>query len=359
MEVKYDKNDLTRLAELIRCSRRIVITCHLSPDGDALGSSLALQRVIRRVNANASVIVVSPDEPTHTLAFMSGFNTIMVYTRNTTRVAGLISSADLIFSLDYNALSRIDLVAPYVAKSKATKVRIDHHLDPEDSVDLSFSYPQKPATCMLLYEILCEAGFGADIDQNTATNLLAGMMTDTGDFSYNVKDPKIYTVIGELIQAGADKARLTRMLFNTFSESNLRIQGFALSERMEVFNDMHAALITLSRDDLNRLNYHKGDTEGLVNKPLSIPGIVYSAYLREEERYIKVSMRSLGDFPVNELCSSYFGGGGHLNAAGGEFYGTLNECAELFRSLMADNKKKYIDNNTTLGRLLSEELPGK
>jgi len=290
---------------------------------------------------------------------MSGFNDIMVYTRNSTRVAGLISAADLIFCLDYNALSRIDLVAPLVAKSKAFKIQIDHHLNPEDFVDMSFSYPEKPATCMLLYEILCAAGFREEIDPEAATNLLAGMMTDTGDFSYNIKAPGIYSVIGELIEMGADKARLTRLLFNTFTETNLRIQGFALSERMEVFNDMHAALITLSRDDLNRWNYHKGDTEGLVNKPLSIPGILYTAYLREEERYIKVSMRSLGDFPVNELCSNYFGGGGHLNAAGGEFYGALDECAELFRSLMAQNKERYIDNNASLGRLLSEEIPGK
>lgn len=359
MENQFDQNDLRRFASLLGESRRIVITCHLSPDGDALGSSLGLQRIVRHINAGAKVAVVTPDEPTRTLSFLPGFGDIVVYSRNGDRAADIIARADLIVCLDYNALNRIDLVAPHVAQSQAAKVLVDHHLDPEDFAGVRFSYPHKSSTCMLLYEIIVAMGISDKIDPMTADCLLAGMMTDTGDFSYNVQDPGIYAAIGGLIEAGADKARLTRLLFNTFSESCLRIQGFALSERMEVFGDMHAALITLTRDELNKWNYKRGDTEGLVNKPLSIPGILYTAYLREEEKYVKVSMRSLGNFPANEICSSYFGGGGHLNAAGGEFYGTMDECTALFRSLLKKNKEKYIDNNAELKKLLSEELHTK
>lgn len=359
MDTRFDKDNIERLAKLVTEKRRFVISCHMSPDGDALGSSLALERVIRLANPRADVVVVSPDEPTRTLAFLPGYSDIAVFTRYPDKVKKMMDHADVVFSLDYNALSRIDLVAPTVRDSKAVKVQIDHHLDPEPFADVMFSYPEKPATCMLLYQVLTAAGLDKYIDSTVAECLLAGMMTDTGDFTYNIKDPDTYTVVGELIKAGADKARLTRLLFNTFSESCLRIQGFALSQRMQVFNDMHAALITLSRDELNEWGYKRGDTEGLVNKPLSIPGILYVAYLRQEENYIKVSMRSLGNFPVNELCNDHFNGGGHLNAAGGEFYGTLDQCADKFRSLLKINKEKYIDNDAVLQGLLSEELHKK
>ena len=180
-----------------------------------------------------------------------------------------------------------------------------------------------------------------------------------GDFSYNVSDPEIYNVIARLIALGANKGWLTRLLFNTFSESNLRIQGFALAEKMEVFHEMHAALVTLSREDLNRFSYQKGDTEGLVNKPMAIPGILYSCYLRQETDYIKVSMRSLGDFPVNRICEEYFGGGGHLNAAGGEFYGTMDECVSLFKKILNDNYEKYIATSSILTSILKDELRQK
>ena len=157
--------------------------------------------------------------------------------------------------------------------------------------------------------------------------------------------------MSELLKKGADRDRLYSRLFNTFSANCLRLNSYALLNKMELFESKGAALITLSREELNRFHYSKGDTEGLVNRPLSIPGIRYSAFLREESDFVKVSMRSVGDFPVNLLCSEHFGGGGHLNAAGGEFAGTLDEAAELFRSLVDENYSKYIANsNNTKGK---------
>ena len=358
-KTKFDNNDVMRLASLLKESRRIVVTCHLSPDGDALGSSLGLKRFLSCFNPTAKVTVVTPDEPTRTLSFLPGFREILPFSRCASKTERTIAEADLLVCLDFNVLQRTDLLAPALEKCKATKILIDHHLSPDDFATLKFSYPEKCATCMLLFELIEAAGLEKFVDSKTATCILAGMMTDTGDFSYNVSDPEIYNVIARLIALGANKGWLTRLLFNTFSESNLRIQGFALAEKMEVFHEMHAALVTLSREDLNRFSYQKGDTEGLVNKPMAIPGILYSCYLRQETDYIKVSMRSLGDFPVNRICEEYFGGGGHLNAAGGEFYGTMDECVSLFKKILNDNYEKYIATSSVLTSILKEELRQK
>lgn len=354
-KMNFNRQDVLRLKQVLSDSRKIVITCHLSPDGDALGSSLGLKCILASLNPKATVNVVTPDEPTHTLSFLKDFKTITPLSRNEQKAARVIAQADLIVCLDFNQLSRTDLLAPYLRGARAVKVLIDHHLEPEDFADITFSYPEKCATCMLLYQLIEAAGLSEYIDASAADCLLAGMMTDTGDFSYNVCDPGIYAVVGNLIGLGADKGRLTRLLFNTFSESHLRIQGYALAEKMEVFKDSHAALIYLTRDELNRFGYKKGDTEGLVNRPLSIPGVLYSCYLRDETDYIKVSMRSLGKLPVNEICRDYFEGGGHLNAAGGEFKGSMNLCIDTFKKSLPETLSKYITGNKELEKILEDE----
>ncbi|MDE6098071.1 MAG: DHH family phosphoesterase, partial [Muribaculaceae bacterium] len=260
----------------------------------------------------------------------------------------LFCDADIVFCLDFNARTRIDRLASALDASKAPKVLIDHHLDPENFADVTISHPEMSSTCMLLFRVFCRLELFDLIDKTAAELILAGMMTDTGNFSYNAADPEIYIIVSELLKKGANKDMLYKRLFNTFSESSLRINGYALSEKMELFPEEHAALITLSREELNRFHYSKGDTEALVNRPLSIPGVIYSCFLREEDGYVKVSMRSTGDFPVDKLCSEYFGGGGHRNAAGGEYPGTLDDCAALFRSLLSRNRELYIDKPTTI-----------
>ena len=340
-----DERKIKKLARLIEEARRIVITTHLSPDGDAMGSSLAFARVLSNIGKDVAVIV--PDQPLQQLMFLPGAKDVIVGSRYPDFASSLFSKADLILCLDFNELKRIDRLAPYVEASNARKAMIDHHLNPGDFADPVISYPQMSSTCMLLFRVLCRLELFNLIDKDTASCLLAGMMTDTGNFAYNANDPDAYIIEAELVKKGADKVDLYNRLLNTVSENCLRLTSYAMLEKMEIFNDFHAALICLTRDELNRFHYVKGDTEGLVNRPLAVPGIVYSAFLREEDGYVKVSMRSLGDFPVHKLCNEHFGGGGHLNAAGGEFAGTLEECAELFRSLLPENKRKYIDKNTT------------
>lgn len=337
-----DKN-IRHLRALIDQAHRIVITIHQAPDGDAVGAALALQSVLQQLDKD--VRIIAPDALLNSLLSLPGAKDITDATGYPEFAAQLVREAELIVCLDFNALSRIGAVGAEVAKASAPKVLIDHHLGPEDFAQVCISHPQMCSTCFLLFKVLCAMEMFTIIDKAAAEFLLTGMMTDTGNFSYNCADPEIYIVVAELVRKGADKEDIYRRMFETHSENSLRLNSYALLKKMEVFADYGAALITITRDELNRFHYVKGDTEGLVNRPLAIPGVVYSAFLREENGYVKVSMRSLGNFPVNELCSEHFGGGGHKNAAGGEFRGTLQQAAELFRSLLPTNKELYLSNH--------------
>ena len=332
---------ISGIVDAVNHSRRIVITCHMSPDGDAIGSSLALARILR--TKQIDVTVVTPDEPNHNICGIPGFGTVVPMTRSPKRVKTLFENADLIFCLDYHLLSRVDRLAPYITESKARRAMIDHHLDPDISTfDWAISQPQRSATCSLLYSVIKRAGWLDLMDLEAATCIMAGMMTDTNNFSHNANHPEDYRIVAELLERGVDKNTLWRTLFDNHSEDCMRLNSYAILEKMKVYPEAHAALITLSRDELNEFHYAKGDTEGLVNKPLAIPGVIYSAFMREERDYIKVSMRSIDDFPVDIVCSRYFGGGGHRNAAGGEFRGTLDEAKAKFESILDDNATEFI-----------------
>ena len=227
--------------------------------------------------------------------------------------------------------------------STAPKLLIDHHLDPDIEADVVISHPEMPATAYLLFRFLCRLELFNFIDKAAAECILAGMMTDTGNFAYNCNDPELYIVVAELVRKGADKEKLNNMLFNTFSAHCMRLNAYAILRKMELLPEVKGSLIVLSRDELNRFHYTRGDTEGLVNKPLAIPGVEFSVFMRQESDCIRVSMRSRGDFPVNILCSDYFGGGGHLNAAGGEFYGTLDDAVEHFKEKLPEIRKRFIE----------------
>jgi phosphoesterase RecJ-like protein len=337
-----DESKIKALKPLLHKSQHVVITCHMSPDGDATGSSLALSQILSAMGKEAMVVV--PDAPNAALMSLPGAKEIVDASRYPEFATELFNKADLIFCLDFNEPKRVDRIADILVQSKAQKVMIDHHEHPDEFCDITISYPQMSSTCYLLFRVLCRLELFNEIDKKAAECILAGMMTDTGNFSYNATDPEIYIVIAELMKKGADKDRLYTELFNTTSADCMRLNGYAVSQRMRLFPEGGAAMISLTRGELNRYHYVKGDTEGLVNRPLAIPGIVYSAFFREESDYVKVSMRSVGDFPVNKICKEYFNGGGHLNAAGGEFNGTLEEAINLFASLVEENKRLYIDN---------------
>ncbi|MDE6276810.1 MAG: DHH family phosphoesterase [Muribaculaceae bacterium] len=334
-----DEKSIRKLKELLDDSSKITITCHQGPDGDAIGSSLAAMHVL--TSLGKEVRIVAPDGFLGQLRQLPGAKEVVDASRYPDFARQLLDEADLIICLDYNLPTRTGKLADALLAANAPKVMIDHHLEPGDFANVIISHPEMAATCVLLFRVFCRLELFNFINKAAAECLLAGILTDTGNLSYNVGDPELFTIVAELVRKGADKEQLTRHLFMTTSVNCMRLNAYALLKKMEIFSDEHAALIVLSREELNRFHYTKGDTEGLVNRPLEIPGIRYSCFLREERDLIKVSMRSLGAMPVNEVCSEHFGGGGHLNAAGGEFYGTLEECADLFRTIVKENTQKY------------------
>lgn len=330
-----DGNLIVQLKQLIESAQHIVITCHLSPDGDAVGSTLALCRVLRNMGKDAQVVV--PDQVPRSLAFIPGYNDIVVFSLNEARARNLVRQAQFIFCLDFNVLRRIDKLGEFIAKSTVPKVLIDHHLAPDDIFDISISFPHLSSTCELVYRTLMQLYSLDYLDVTAAQCLYVGLMTDTGNFTYNSDYPEIYEIVAHLVSMGINKEWLYNKAMNTFSADCLRLQGYAISEKMQVFGDKGVALITLTRDELERYGYRKGDTEGLVNKPLAIPGVVWTIFMREDPNCIKISCRSRGDFSVNDICNRYFNGGGHKNAAGGEFKGSMDEAVEVFFGILQDN----------------------
>jgi phosphoesterase RecJ-like protein len=225
------------------------------------------------------------------------------------------------------------------SNAKAKKVLVDHHPHPEDTFDLQFSTINVSSTAELVYEMGCALVGEKNILLEAAVNIFVGIMTDTGSFSYAISSPRTFQIVGELVGKGVNLEEAQQRVYNTFSEGRMRLMGYSLAEKMKVFPQHKAAYISLSREELKKFNYSIGDTEGLVNYPLSIKGIVFSALFIENTSFIKVSLRSRGSFSVNRFCSEHFNGGGHTNAAGGKSFTTLTETERKFEELL----NKYIN----------------
>lgn len=332
-----DPDCITELSHLLDTACNIVVTCHLSPDGDAMGSSLALCRALRNLGKKVKVIV--PDTPPKYLMFLPGADEIVIYSRSQLHAQRVFNSADIVFCLDYNEPKRIDMMEDAMLASPARKVMIDHHLNPSDFPDITISHPEDSSTSVLIYRVLTDLGYGDVIDPAVAECIYTGMMTDTGNFSYNSNSADLYEVIADLVRRGIDKDAIYRKVYFSNSYNRLRLNGYAMYEKFTVYPEHKAALIILTRDELNSFHYQKGDTEDLVNRPLTIPDVAYSIFLREESDYIKISARSKGDFPVNLMCKEHFNGGGHLNAAGGEFYGTMEDAIRTLEKIQPEFDK--------------------
>ncbi|MBR4070510.1 MAG: DHH family phosphoesterase [Bacteroidaceae bacterium] len=323
---------IEKLREAILLHNNIVITSHVSPDGDAIGSSLGLYHFLRKLNKQ--VTVVMPDMVPRNLHFLSGMRYVVVYTQQPEKACDVIAKADMIFSLDYNALHRIDKLSSVVAESKAYKVLIDHHLDPEPFCDLTISHPEISSTCELIFRVIWQMGHYRIMGRSSAEAIYTGMMTDTGNFTYNSNQPEIYNIIAQLVKKRIDKDQIYTLACNTQTANKLLLNSYAICNKMELFPEYGAAMIYLTREEMASYNFQKGDCDGLVNVPLSIKGIYFSVFIREDKEYIKILLRSQGDFAVNTIASEHFGGGGHMNAAGGEFYGTLEEAIAKFREVL-------------------------
>lgn len=327
--------------KLIEEKNNIVLTCHVRPDGDAIGSTLGLYHLLRSMGKEASVVI--PDRVPRSLEFLPGVKDIAVNTQYDPFCTRIVNEADLIIMCDFNTASRQGDLAPLIQNAQCDKILIDHHREPDVPCRLMFSYPAMSSTCELVFRIIAAAGLYGFVDINAATCILAGIITDTQNFTVNCDNPEIYEILMRLLEKGVDKKRIVDEALKSTSGDALRLNSFAILERMEIFEKSRCSLICLSKEDLQKFNYHKGDTEGLVNIPLNIRGMVYSVFMREDSDCIKVSTRSKYDFPVNEICKDLFNGGGHLMAAGGEFYGSLSEAKDIFLKNMG-NYNKHLPN---------------
>lgn len=312
---------------MLKQAERVVLTCHVRPDGDAMGATLGLCRVLRAMGKKARV--VTPDLPPRQLSFLPGINDVVAASKYTDFASELLRSADMVFCCDYNKLSRTDALAPLIGASSAKKVLVDHHQSPDPFCDISFSIPEMSSTSELVFRLICALGLFEGLDREGATCLATGIITDTRNLSVNCSDPELYIIMYELLSLGVDKTSIIREALETRTLDSFRLGAFALRERLTLLPKLHAAVITLSADDLRQFNYEKGDTEGLVNEPLKIKGINASYFLREDPDCIKVSARSAGGLAVDRVCENLFGGGGHIQASGGEFHGTLAQAERL------------------------------
>ena len=315
---------MEEIKAVLDVANAIVITAHKSPDGDAIGSSLALYHYLKNQGKEVSIIV--PDEFPTFLNWMGGSDEIILYDSNKQIADELVAKADVIFSLDYNNLSRISDLRTPVERSEAKKIVIDHHQEPQDFADHYFVDTDSCSTCQLVYEFIESLNGLHQLDKVSAACIYCGIMTDTGSFRYPSTTSKTHRIIAHLIDIGVENAQIHQAVYDSSSEERVRLLGYVLTEKMIVLKEFNAAYISLSMEELDRFSFQTGDTEGVVNYALSIKGIKFAALITEKKEMISLSFRSKDDVYVNTLAKKHFNGGGHVYAAGGTLYTSLDDA---------------------------------
>lgn len=329
MEPLLSQEELFELMRIVQSSRRIVICAHRGPDGDAVGSCLGWAEYLTHLGKQVKVVLPNPFPDF--LRWLPNSHTIQFYAKHEKEARQIIQDADLIFCLDFNALDRLQEMRDAVAKSSADKVIIDHHLNPDrEMARMTISHPEACATSELVFRLIHQLGGFEQMTRLGATCIYTGMMTDTGGFTYSSSRPEIYEVISLLLSKGIDKDKIYRNVFNVYSVDRIRLTGYILYEKLQFLADNHASLFTLTREEMKRFNFIRGDAEGLVNMPLQVKGMRLSISLREdtERDVVRVSLRSVDDFPCNKMAEEFFNGGGHPNASGGELPFPLSDAVE-------------------------------
>jgi len=324
--------ELKKFEEQILISKKIVIVPHYNPDGDAIGSALGLYIVLKKYGKNVSVI--SPTIYPDFLKWLPENNAIRVLGKKTENDPSIFEGADMLIGVDFNALSRIENINKRFADSKAFKVLIDHHPNPENFTDILISDTSYSSTAELVFEIIEATFLHEHFNRDAATCLYTGLMTDTGSFSFNSSTPNTFRVVGELMKTGVEKDRVYDKVYNSFSADRMRFMGHVMLNRMIVIPELKTGYIYISAQDRKEFKEQFGDTENFVNIPLGIKGVVFSAIFIERDNFIKISFRSKGSFNVNKFSSAHFSGGGHINAAGGESHESLQETLKNFVTIL-------------------------
>ncbi len=333
-----NKQDISHIKQLLSSKKKIVIVPHKNPDGDAIGSTLGLYHYLIKGNHEVNVLVPN-DYPTF-LKWIPGNDTILKYDSQAEACDTLIGTADILFTLDFNAFHRTGDMETVLAESNALKIMIDHHQSPDDYATYTFSDVSMSSTCEMVYHFIDMLDDTHLIDANISTCLYVGIMTDTGSFRFLSTTSKTHQIIAQLIEKGANNTEIHNNVYDTNSYGRLQLLGCALSN-LKVIPESRTAYITLSQEELYKYDYKKGDTEGVVNYALSLKNTVLAAIFIEDkqEGIIKISLRSKGNFSVNELSRTHFGGGGHTNAAGGKSHLSLDDTVAKFISILPSYNK--------------------
>ena len=331
---------ISKAKELIDSAKKIVIVSHSAPDGDAIGSSLGLSHFLQSLGKQVSVIV--PNRYPDFLAWMPQCKEILRYNYFKEQADRELLQADLIFAVDLNAFNRMGAeMSAAVEKLSAPVILIDHHPYPGD-FQVVISHTEITSTSELVFRFIYQMEQFDKLCKDAAICFYVGMMTDTGNFSFNSNQPEMYIIIAQLLRLGIDKDDIYNKVFNSHSADRMKLMGYILDKKMVIFPELRGAMISVSKEELKQYNSKKGDTEGFVNLLLSIKGISIAAFFREENDRIKVSLRSRGSFPVNKMCAEHYNGGGHFNAAGGEAFTTLQELVDGFEAVLTDFNEKYV-----------------
>lgn len=332
---------LLELKSLLATPQKIVITTHHKPDGDAMGSSLGLYAYL--IQKGHHVKVITPTDYPYFLHWLPNNSDVTIYTDEVEKSKALVEEAALIFCLDFNTLSRINELGEVIRESSAYKVMIDHHLEPEDFDDFRHWNINACAAAQLVYDfianVLDDAKF---ITKDIATCLYTGIMTDSGSFRFASATSTVYRIAADLIDLGAEHWRIHQLVYDNATENRLRFLGYCLSNKLEIYKELNTAIISVSAEELDKYNIMTGETEGIVNYALSLNGIRLAAFITQRKDKVKLSLRSTGDFPANEICTKYFSGGGHRNAAGGASDLGLAETVAYFKSILPEYRTQLL-----------------
>jgi len=315
---------------------------HFKPDADALGSSLGLARYLKKTGHAATVI--TPSDYPDFITWMPGNKDVLIYQKEKSeKSAKLIGQSDLIFCLDFSCLNRINDLGEMVRKSSAKKVLIDHHLEPERFADFEQWDDTAASTAELVFKLIVDLGDKHLVDADIADCLYAGIMTDTGSFRHSNTSHQVFKIASELVERGANPYKVSKLIYDTNTIERLRLMGYVLSEKLQVLPEYRTAYIVLSADELKKFGSQTGDTEGLVNYGLSVKGVKLSVLISDRRENIKLSLRSLGNFSVNDMARTHFEGGGHRNAAGGQTSLTLEQTVKKFLDILPLYKDQLIN----------------
>lgn len=328
------KEDIIAIQNLLATPKKIAIIPHRSPDGDAMGSTLALYHFLLKLNHKA--VVISPNEFPNFLAWLPGSETVLIYENDKENCTKILNDAEVVFTLDFNALHRTGEMEQVLSKLSVPMIMIDHHQKPDTYATYTYSNPDFGSTCEMIYNFISFLGKKELLDKTIATCIYTGITTDSGSFRFPSTTSTTHRIVAELIDLGIENSEIHNLLFDDNSYYRLQLLGRAL-QNMKVFPEYKTSYMSLTQKELDEFHYEKGDTEGVVNYGLSIKGIHFSAIFIEhrEENIIKISFRSQGSFDVNQFAREHFNGGGHINAAGGKSYESMKNTLNKFEDLIS------------------------